>query len=429
MCGARYELFEPLSFIILNVFIGVTGRSIYIDLTSSYTHSKLLNGYSKNILYNGQFLIIVGLIALSLGYILGHSTKILNLKYIDNLEWDKKRTSLISWLISIVAFIGIILFIHAMGISIDSFVDISKKRALFEDGHRVTLSYNGWLASLGSLAFALALILFLSMRKRLLSKWGFLLFLTGIVTLAFPVLTSVRGQLVNFMLTIFIIWYYLGSRKSKQKRLPKMKVALSIIMVVIIILVMTGMRASKNSEDVTDFVSLSSIAENIFGSGNFFGVAKTSVALEEIPKNVNYLYGESLIQWIVSPIPRSLWPEKPLSLDFRFGSEVYGQDFSNNSGGGRPPGFMVELYWNFGVVGVIVGMFFLGLFLAVLYRSFHPLLLMKNKTAVLLYSIFVLPLAMLLIGNDLSRTIVTILKSLVPTLLILWLIREKNKRV
>ena len=42
-----------------------------------------------------------------------------------------------------------------------------------------------------------------------------------------------------------------------------------------------------------------------------------------IPRNVDYLYGESLLSWIYAPVPRSYWPEKPeIGLGFRSEDEA-----------------------------------------------------------------------------------------------------------
>ena len=60
-----------------------------------------------------------------------------------------------------------------------------------------------------------------------------------------------------------------------------------------------------------------------------------------------------------------VWPDKPVASDPRKYSELY-FDFGDNSFTITPVG---DLLRNFGVVGVPIGMFILGLFLRTIYRA------------------------------------------------------------
>ena len=64
-------------------------------------------------------------------------------------------------------------------------------------------------------------------------------------------------------------------------------------------------------------------------------------------------------------VPRVVWPDKPVASDPRKYSELY-FDFGDNSFTITPVG---DLLRNFGVVGVPIGMFILGLFLRTIYRA------------------------------------------------------------
>ena len=55
-------------------------------------------------------------------------------------------------------------------------------------------------------------------------------------------------------------------------------------------------------------------------------------------------------------VPRALWGEKPLPLDFKLSRIVYGE----GADAGTPFTLAGELFWNFGVAGVLVGMALLG---------------------------------------------------------------------
>jgi oligosaccharide repeat unit polymerase len=60
----------------------------------------------------------------------------------------------------------------------------------------------------------------------------------------------------------------------------------------------------------------------------------------------DYQYGSTYIVPFVAPIPRAVWPSKPvISPGIDFAIEVY----SSRARGGIPPDGIAELYWNFGL--------------------------------------------------------------------------------
>jgi oligosaccharide repeat unit polymerase len=64
-------------------------------------------------------------------------------------------------------------------------------------------------------------------------------------------------------------------------------------------------------------------------------------------------------------VPRLIWPDKPVASDARKYSELY-FDYGDNSFAITPIG---DLLRNFGVIGVPIGMFILGVFLRIIYRA------------------------------------------------------------
>lgn len=74
------------------------------------------------------------------------------------------------------------------------------------------------------------------------------------------------------------------------------------------------------------------------------------------------LYGESLILAFVAFVPRFIWPDKPELGGSEFMSRHTGMTFASGATFGTGPVF--EFYVNFGTIGVICGMFALGLVIA-----------------------------------------------------------------
>ncbi len=95
--------------------------------------------------------------------------------------------------------------------------------------------------------------------------------------------------------------------------------------------------------------------------------------VRDTPSQVPYWGGVTYYPLLFKPIPRFLWPNKP--------EEVTGQEFGHRYGllDADDPGTslnlpqLVELYANFGPVGLVLGMIFFGLFYRVLMEMFvHP---------------------------------------------------------
>lgn len=102
-------------------------------------------------------------------------------------------------------------------------------------------------------------------------------------------------------------------------------------------------------------------------SSRFDGLGITAIIVRDTPKLVPYQGGWSIGHIFIAYIPRVLWPGKPML--------TCGQWVTDNYGGGQiagvrsstGPSWVGELFFNFGIAGVIGGMLLLGL----LFRMFH----------------------------------------------------------
>ena len=81
--------------------------------------------------------------------------------------------------------------------------------------------------------------------------------------------------------------------------------------------------------------------------------------LDNIPDKSPYLFGSSLMKIFYVMIPRQLWLDKPSGVQ-----ELIVQQHNNLFVGGtsQTTTMIGEFYWNFGLIGVIVGMAFWDMF-------------------------------------------------------------------
>ena len=93
--------------------------------------------------------------------------------------------------------------------------------------------------------------------------------------------------------------------------------------------------------------------------------------VEHTPSSVPYWYGETYKLTLTNLVPRIIWPEKP--------REVAGQKFAHryemiapeNTATAINLPWIVEMYANFGQMGVIIGMVLTGGLLALLSVFFN----------------------------------------------------------
>lgn len=96
----------------------------------------------------------------------------------------------------------------------------------------------------------------------------------------------------------------------------------------------------------------------------FVGLAATRIE----QGHVDYLYGRSLWEGLISLVPRALWAEKPVFAGSpKIVSEMTGLRLNKNTSFGV--GNVMEFQINFGIPGLIVGFFVLGFLIRMLDRN------------------------------------------------------------
>lgn len=96
--------------------------------------------------------------------------------------------------------------------------------------------------------------------------------------------------------------------------------------------------------------------------------ALTGAAIQRIDSAVvQYAYGTTIADTFLALIPRAVWPDKPI---FAGGSATISHyaGISYSEGTSVPAGNVMELYINFGSIGVVLGFILLGLTISILDR-------------------------------------------------------------
>jgi hypothetical protein len=85
--------------------------------------------------------------------------------------------------------------------------------------------------------------------------------------------------------------------------------------------------------------------------------------VDKMPSDVDFLYGKTLFNWAIYAVPKSILPP-----DYLISIWVKNTWYLDIQGGGLPPTAVGEWYANFGITGVVIGMFAVGAALGLVFR-------------------------------------------------------------
>lgn len=204
----------------------------------------------------------------------------------------------------------------------------------------------------------------------------FLLALITIITLMNLLVAVLAGNrstfLIGFAIPMMVFWHY---------RVNAIKIMQAVFMSGLILFISLfyistfrgGDIAGKLSLDNMQqslFSSLSNISSSILGGPDLVQFDMLMVTMREIPSTHQYFNGDSIKAVLAFPIPRALYPDKPVRGNWLFTDAVFPSWRVNLSG--FTVSYLGDWYMNFGIVGAIIGMVLLGFGLRTLLLSLNP---------------------------------------------------------
>lgn len=384
------------------------------------------------IFYNSQFLdirenlhyfntaliySIIGFIMMLLGYYLVAPRIIKNRKLPKLPEkWDKKKT-----LIVISLLYGIGLFFRFVLIIRGESIHLAQKESLYAG----TLFQ---LSSLSQYALILTIISFFyfTERRRLFAS---LLFIMVPIEILYAITSFSKLYITQVFLIPIVLYHYL--KKAVPIRFYVLFLIFFVSLHPILSIFISKMSLTADlsipikeiSTELQDFfVDLSphKIVESFMY--RYHGIDSMAAIIRYTPQVMDYMRGESLILIAESVVPRLLWLDKPqITFGDIFGEKYLGMKLTSS----YIITFPGEMYLNFGVIGIIIGMTLLGIF----YKIFYFYLIEYNKrniSGVFVYttSFFYL----VFIENTITYVFSALIKVLAISLFILLVITQRNKR-
>ena len=416
---ARFDPFEPINIIAAGIFFSVTIRAFYVTGYDTQRTEFVMMGQSFDGIIANSPLIVVGILSLCLGYIVINSRySIEDTKVLRFFRLDYRRSWVAIILFTFLGLLGTVLFINNFGISIDADLlsqSVKRNTVLIDDNGEAVYGtgYEVFLARMASYALIFLSALFLTRSIKISPIHLFALGIVIILTITMPFLSSSRSKIIFPLLTIITFAFYW--RRVSLKFVLATALAISIIMVG-----MGFLRASNQSGSQRE-----ASIEFIVGATNGLDLARSAAIIERVPENHDYLYGTSYLALLTSPIPRSIWVEKPNpSLGAWVKGELFGYSVKKN---GWPPGMIAEAYVNFGVFGVPAIMFALGGLMRWSYETFRPLLGV-DFPATLIWCSCLWDISWDMFGLNFAQGVLQTLQFFFPMLIIL-LIAKRSKRM
>ena len=165
-----------------------------------------------------------------------------------------------------------------------------------------------WLASVGVLILAVA-----DRWRSVPAVLGFLLIgLSQVI----PFVSGSRSMMLPTLLAVVLLAYL-----RVRRRPPLYLIAVGgIALFVVGIAAPSQYRAAAQERSVLDGVSVvlddpGTAAANFVLGGDTAMASDFAVALDYVPSMLDFRFGSTYVEALARPVPRSVWPDKPLALD------------------------------------------------------------------------------------------------------------------
>ncbi|NCX76526.1 MAG: O-antigen polysaccharide polymerase Wzy [Actinobacteria bacterium] len=144
---------------------------------------------------------------------------------------------------------------------------------------------------------------------------------------------------------IFVVPSFLQGDRSK-----------SVFFILVIIILINGWNVKVKKIYIVAAFSVKNITETLTKEDTAMAPA-LAILLSNLGTNIPYMYGESYINLVAKPVPRALWPGKPIEFDTQMMRVLFPSYAA--SGVGFAFSAISEPLVNFGLTGVVV--FFVGI--------------------------------------------------------------------
>ena len=173
-----------------------------------------------------------------------------------------------------------------------------------------------------------------------------------------------RGHFITLIISLVICWHYI------KKRIRFVQV-FTLSFLLITFLIIYGKYRDFTEQDLKikrqGFVLKLSLKQGYrYFVGHFDQVRYFKDVVKSVPDELNFQYGKTLANLLLKPIPSLVWKEKPQGAGRVITKSIYPK--ANSLGVTVAPSILAELYLNFHIIGIILGMLIFGIISKALYK-------------------------------------------------------------
>ncbi len=354
--GPNADPFSPWSMVFYSAAVGIGIRSVYVAEQGEAARSLfVLDSIGQEWVYPG-LLLCLGLFLTGLAY--RASSGQVRRKFVVPSAFSPRpqQVYLAVAIFSIIGLGGFLAYVDAT--TGFNFTLISGKRSTIETSLvGVETSFQSYehlrfVHFAAVAAFVVLLAFWTEPGQRWTPARRFAVGLTALNALSFPFFASQRSGFLAVPLMGFAILHMRG-RSISWIRLTAAGMA-----AVVTIGILTGFRSTRAESVESALTTITSPAalDALILNRNFLDLSKTVHVINSVGVQLEPANGTTYLSYLYAPIPRAIWPGKPsIAPGPIIGREIYGLRRS-----GVPPGYYAEAYWNFGLLGLLIGSPILG---------------------------------------------------------------------
>ena len=386
MLRPDYDLVSPWSMLALAVYIGCGIRGAFIatlgsaDLRVEYLFTR---NQPPDYFFWPSVAFLAALTLMAIAYVLPMKDRPPREGFLATYQFNQ-HVGPIAMICAGVGFVAFYLFAQRTGGSLTG-VFSAKRTTIpgleltgYEGSHGVLRAIN----QLSAFAFWLMIAKYAltGVSYRLFTGRGLFLVALFINAALLPVYASSRAEVAYILIVGLVIQFSLASDKRHTRRLLK-----AGAVTVALVAVLTFWRTTGGSEQVTGESAFGSVDDALVFNRSFVEIPKTAHIMHAVPEELPYTYGSTVLSYVTAPIPRSVWPDKPLvSPGPIIGATIYG-----NARSGVPPGAVAESYWALGLFGLAVIPLLLGRVLRLMHRWLRTGI--RSPAVILIYATAMFP--------------------------------------
>lgn len=350
----RYRLLSTWTFVLLVGFIGLVIRPVAITLRwpdEDIVERLFLLGRSPEFFIDSHMLFFYSSALLVVGYLLSVRSKVGVTAHDVGAHNPPIIVSEQRWrsFLGFVFVTGAVSFIwYAQATGGLDLQNFSRKRTLVSNSLELDEEFRGFqvIATINRFAFVGFFVALDHMMSRSRKLSPAQIALLGTLLANAVLLGIYRSErlpvLVSIVLSVVAISAY-------GRRLNVTRLVRGALVTLLVFQILTAARTDGAAVQSSGVVAAT--LETLVENRNMIDPSKTAHIVDGVPDKLDFENGSTITSFVVAPIPRSVWPTKPIITPGpTLGRTIFGTAIS-----GVPPGLFAELYWNFGILGIGLG--------------------------------------------------------------------------